>query len=284
MADVNTYDFPEGRLTAAPTESNPSNPVYGSPTPLFSVSVFQLAFWTLSFPLRILTYLALAVSAFIAGISLFVDCVKRYWHRKQYFSVRNIGIRTIWGSTRTDWHSLTGFDRSRAIKTPFPTFPLPNPHPSPTIMFPRILFYLSLILGCFFTTALSAAFSYAQWSIAVFQYRCKAPNIVEAYCQDWKEWRVSSICVPGTCCATRAVTGPLCTAEACEKAELEREQKLKSYNAIQASKKQMSEAQKARESQSKSKMSDEAEKKWKIADDRAEAERLKALAEIRFEA
>jgi hypothetical protein len=150
-------------------------------------------------------------------------------------------------------------------------------------MFPRILLCLSLILGFFFTTALAAALSYAQWSMAVFQFRCKAPNIVESYSEDWKEWRVSSICVPGTCCATSAATGPLCTVEACEKAELERERKLKSYNAVQASKKKVDDARKARESQSKSKTS-EAETKWKVSDAQAEADRLKALAEIRFEA
>lgn len=143
-------------------------------------------------------------------------------------------------------------------------------------MFPRILF-LSLILASFFTAALSAALAYAQWSIAVFQFRCKAPNIVESYSEDWKEWRVSSICVPGTCCASSAVTGPLCTAEACEKAEQERQRKLKSYNAVQASKKKTEEARKSRESKSKS---SEAEAKWKISDAQAEADRQKALAKI----
>ncbi|KAL1873049.1 hypothetical protein Daus18300_004191 [Diaporthe australafricana] len=117
--------------------------------------------------------------------------------------------------------------------------------------------------------------------MAVFQFRCKAPSIVESYSEDWKEWRVSSICVPGTCCATSAATGPLCTVEACEKAEQERERKLKSYNAVQASKKKMDDARKAREGQSKSK---EAETKWKVADSQAEADRQKALAKINLSA
>lgn len=150
-------------------------------------------------------------------------------------------------------------------------------------MFPRILLCLSLILSFFFATALAAAMKYAQWSMAVFQFRCKAPNIVESYSEDWKEWRVSSICVPGTCCATSAATGPLCTPEACEKAELERERKLKSYNAVQASKKKADEARKARESQRQSKIS-EAETKWRMSDAQAEADKVKALAEISLEA
>lgn len=147
-------------------------------------------------------------------------------------------------------------------------------------MIPKIL-YLSLILATFFTAALSAALSYPTWYIAVFQFRCKAPNIVESYSEDWKEWRVSSICVPGTCCASSAATGPLCTAEACEKANQERERKLKSYNAVQASKKKTDEARKSKESKSQS---SEAEKKWKVADSQAEADRQKALAEINFSA
>lgn len=89
--------------------------------------------------------------------------------------------------------------------------------------------------------------------------------------------------MPGTCCATSAATGPLCTPEACEKAELERERKLKSYNAVQASKKKADEARKARESQRQS-SSSEAETKGKAFDAQAEADRVKALAEIRFEA
>lgn len=147
-------------------------------------------------------------------------------------------------------------------------------------MFPKI-FFLSLTLATFFTAALSAALSYPTWYIAVFQFRCKAPNIVESYSEDWKEWRVSSICVPGTCCASSAATGPLCTAEACEKANQERERKLKSYNAVQASKKKTDEARKSKESKSQS---SEAEKKWKVADSQAEADRQKALAEINFSA
>lgn len=149
-------------------------------------------------------------------------------------------------------------------------------------MFPRILF-LSLILASFFTAALSAALAYATWSMAVFQFRCKAPNIVESYSEDWKEWRVSSICVPGTCCASSAVTGPLCTAEACEKAQQERERKLKSYNAVQASKKKTEEARKSRESKNKSKNT-EVETKWKVSDSQAEADRQKALAKITLSA
>lgn len=145
-------------------------------------------------------------------------------------------------------------------------------------MFPRI-FFLSLIVASFFTAALS----YPTWYLAVFQFRCKAPSIVESYSEDWKEWRVSSICAPGTCCATSAATGPLCTAEACEKAEQERERKLKSYNAVQASKKKADDARKERESKSKSKSS-EAEAKWKVSDAQAEADRQKALAKINFSA
>ncbi|KAG8160071.1 hypothetical protein KVR01_010708 [Diaporthe batatas] len=150
-------------------------------------------------------------------------------------------------------------------------------------MFPRILLYLSLALGFFSTSALAAAMKYAQWTIAVFEFRCKAPNVVESYSEDWKEWRVSSICVPGTCCATSAATGPLCTPEACDKAELERARKLVSYNAAQASKKKADAARKARQGQRQGKMS-EAEIRWRAADARAEADRAKALAEISFEA
>ncbi|KAI3393252.1 hypothetical protein diail_4511 [Diaporthe ilicicola] len=145
-------------------------------------------------------------------------------------------------------------------------------------MFPRIL-YLSLVLSFLFTAALS----YPTWYLAVFQFRCKAPSIVESYSEDWREWRVSSICAPGTCCATSASTGPLCTAEACEKADQERERKLKSYNAVQASKKKMEDATKAKQSQTKSK-SNEAETKWKVVDSQAEADRQKALAKITLSA
>lgn len=151
-------------------------------------------------------------------------------------------------------------------------------------MFPKVL-YLSLVLASFFTAALSAALSYPTWYMAVFQFRCKAPNIVESYSEDWKEWRVSSICVPGTCCAQSAATGPLCTPEACEKADQERERKLKSYNAVQASKKKAEDAKKEREAKSKSKStSSEAETKWKVADSQAEADRQKALAKLNFSA
>ncbi|KAJ0122414.1 hypothetical protein N8I77_011752 [Diaporthe amygdali] len=143
-------------------------------------------------------------------------------------------------------------------------------------MLPRAI-YLSLIFSFFFNTALS----YPTWFLAVFQFRCKAPSIVESYSEDWKEWRVSSICAPGTCCATSAATGPLCTVEACEKADQERERKLKSYNAVQASKKKTEEAKKAKEILSKS---SESETKWKVADSQAEADRQKALAEIQLSA
>ncbi|KKY32214.1 hypothetical protein UCDDA912_g07829 [Diaporthe ampelina] len=147
-------------------------------------------------------------------------------------------------------------------------------------MFPRVL-YLSLILGSLITSALAAALSYATWSMAVFQFRCQAPRIVESYSEDWKEWRVSSICAPGTCCASSAATGPLCTAEACEKADQERERKLQSYNVAQASKKAADEARKERERKSKSA---ETETKWKVSDSQAEADRQKALAKINLSA
>lgn len=143
-------------------------------------------------------------------------------------------------------------------------------------MLPRAI-YLSLVFSFFF----NAALSYPTWFLAVFQFRCKAPSIVESYSEDWKEWRVSSICAPGTCCATSAATGPLCTVEACEKADQERERKLKSYNAVQASKKKTEEAKKAKEILSKS---SESETKWKVADSQAEADRQKALAEIQLSA
>lgn len=131
---------------------------------------------------------------------------------------------------------------------------------------------LALIL---LATSLTAA--YPTWYLAVFQYKCKAPNIVEAYSQDWKEWRISSVCAPGTCCSTWAETGPLCRAEACEKAEQERERLLKTHNTVEESKKKAEEKKKEKE-EDKDKKEKEAEEKWKPIDAQAEADREKALA------
>ncbi|KUI61499.1 hypothetical protein VP1G_08666 [Cytospora mali] len=132
-------------------------------------------------------------------------------------------------------------------------------------------------------TATSLATAYPTWWLAVYKYRCKPLNIVESYSQDWNEWRVSSICAPGTCCATSADTGPLCTAEACDKAVKERERLLKTYNTVEASKKKAEEAKKAKE-EDKEKKEKEAEEKWKLVDAKAEAEREKALVETQAQA
>lgn len=140
------------------------------------------------------------------------------------------------------------------------------------MFFPRSTHFV-LILA---TSTLAAA--YPTWWMAVFQFRCKPPGIVESYSDDWKEWRVSSVCAPGTCCATWAPTGPLCTAEACETAEQERGRLLKTHNLVESSKKKVKDAKKAKE-EDKDKKEAEAVAKWKLLDAQAEADREKALAE-----
>lgn len=140
------------------------------------------------------------------------------------------------------------------------------------MLFP-ITTHLALILA---TTSLAAA--YPTWWLAVFQFRCKPPGIVESKSDDWTEWRVSSICAPGTCCATSADTGPLCTAEACGNAVQDRERLLKTYNFLEASKKKTEEMQKTNAAD-KDKKEKETEAKWKLLDEQAEADREKALAD-----
>lgn len=140
------------------------------------------------------------------------------------------------------------------------------------MLFPSTI-HLALILA-----ATSLAGAYPTWWLAVFQFRCKPPGIVESKKDDWNEWRVSSICAPGTCCATSAATGPLCTAEACDRAYQDRERLLKTYNMLEVSKKKTGEAKKAKEEDKDEKVK-EAEAKWKLLDAQAEADREKALAE-----
>jgi hypothetical protein len=143
------------------------------------------------------------------------------------------------------------------------------------MLFP-ITTHLALILA---TTSLVAA--YPTWYLAVFQFRCKPPGIVEVKSDGWTEWKVSSICAPGTCCSTSADTGPLCTAEACDSAAQERERLLKTYKYLEAARKKTDEANQANQANNpdKAKWEQEMEKKWKMIDAMAEAEREKALAE-----
>lgn len=140
-----------------------------------------------------------------------------------------------------------------------------------------MLFLHKIIHLSFILTAMNFAGAYPTWWMAVFQFRCKPPGIVESKSDDWNEWRVSSICAPGTCCASSAATGPLCTAEACDKAYQERDRLLKTYNMLEASRKKTEEADKAKED--KNKKGKDAEAKWKVLDAQAEADREKALAE-----
>ena len=144
------------------------------------------------------------------------------------------------------------------------------------MLFP-ITIHLTLILA-----AASLASAYPTWWMAVFQFRCKAPNIVESYTQDWDEWRVSSVCRPGTCCASYAESGPLCLPEACDKAVQERERLLETYKNREKAKKKKEDAKKDTEEE-KAKKEKEAIAKWKPADAKAEAEREKALAEVQAE-
>lgn len=135
-----------------------------------------------------------------------------------------------------------------------------------------ITIHLALIL-----TATSLAAAYPTWWLAVYQFRCKPPGIVESKSSDWSEWRVSSVCAPGTCCATSAATGPLCTADACDKAYQERERLLKTHNIMEAAKKKAGEAKKVK-GEGEGKKEREKEAKWKLLDAQAEADREKALA------
>ncbi|CAN8104818.1 unnamed protein product [Discula destructiva] len=122
-----------------------------------------------------------------------------------------------------------------------------------------------LIVVFAFTAATTLAYpTFATWYLAVYQYRCKAPYHVEAFADEWAEWRVSSICAPGTCCSNSAATGPLCTVEACEAANEERERLLTSKNAIEAARKQMEQKQADMESaESKLAKTQKAEAEWK---------------------
>lgn len=62
---------------------------------------------------------------------------------------------------------------------------------------------VTLVLGFFTATTLA----YPTWWLGVFNFRCKPPHYVEAYSDAWQEWRVSSVCAPGTCCSNWADTG-----------------------------------------------------------------------------
>lgn len=138
--------------------------------------------------------------------------------------------------------------------------------------------HLALILA---TTSLVAA--YPTWYLAIYQYRCKPPSIVEVKSDDWTEWKVSSICAPGTCCSTSADTGPLCTAEACDSAAQDRERLLRTYTYLESARKKTDEANQAQANQENNpdriKWEQEMETKWKMIDAMAEADREKALAE-----
>lgn len=63
--------------------------------------------------------------------------------------------------------------------------------------------FITLILSFFTATS----FAYPTWWLGVFNFRCKAPHYVESYSDAWGEWRVSSVCAPGTCCSNWANTG-----------------------------------------------------------------------------
>ncbi|ROV99261.1 hypothetical protein VSDG_03922 [Cytospora chrysosperma] len=143
------------------------------------------------------------------------------------------------------------------------------------MLFPMAI-HLALILA---TTSLVAA--YPTWYLAIYQFRCKPPSIVEVKSDDWTEWKVSSICAPGTCCSTSADTGPLCTAEACDSAAQDRERLLRTYNYLESARKKTGEENQAKEANNpdKLKWEQEMETKWKMIDAMAEADREKALAE-----
>lgn len=51
--------------------------------------------------------------------------------------------------------------------------------------------------------------AYPTWYLATFSYRCKVPNLVEMHHDGWEagDWRISSMCNPGTCCSNLAETG-----------------------------------------------------------------------------
>lgn len=66
-----------------------------------------------------------------------------------------------------------------------------------------ILRLLALISGFLAATATA----YPTWWLGAFNFRCKPPYHVESYTDDWGEWRVSSVCAPGTCCSNWANTG-----------------------------------------------------------------------------
>ncbi|KAF3763854.1 hypothetical protein M406DRAFT_357251 [Cryphonectria parasitica EP155] len=116
---------------------------------------------------------------------------------------------------------------------------------------------LTLILG--FMTASTLA--YPTWWLGAFNFRCKPPGYVETYTNDWNgEWRVSSICAPGTCCSNWASTGPLCTKEACAVAETERVRLTAQHKAAEDNRKKQKQKEEEAKKEEKEK---EAEKKWR---------------------
>lgn len=63
---------------------------------------------------------------------------------------------------------------------------------------------LTLLLGFCLASALAGP----VWWMGAYNFRCKPPGYVEVSLGDWNgEWRVSSICKPGTCCSNYANTG-----------------------------------------------------------------------------
>lgn len=56
----------------------------------------------------------------------------------------------------------------------------------------------------------ASALAIPVWWMGAYNFRCKPPGYVEVTISDWDgEWRVSSICKPGTCCSNYAGTGKL---------------------------------------------------------------------------
>lgn len=63
----------------------------------------------------------------------------------------------------------------------------------------------ALLLAAGLLAATSLA--YPTWWLGAYNFRCKPPYYVESFTNDWGEWRVSSVCAPGTCCSNWANTG-----------------------------------------------------------------------------
>ncbi|KAJ4415615.1 hypothetical protein N0V82_007249 [Gnomoniopsis sp. IMI 355080] len=149
-------------------------------------------------------------------------------------------------------------------------------------MLPQITLPISIILFGFLA---STGLAYPTWWLAVFQFRCKAPYHVESYSDDWGEWRVSSICAPGTCCSNSANTGPLCTAEACATADQERERLLASHRSKEAMAQKMKEKEqnspeKQKENLENSKKKEAEWKQKEAAEDAARARVAQGLLQV----